>query len=207
MLQVDLAGIWQDEVQQQIFRQLLSCMSIPGTIADLSLYLGESTALVGVLATLLDNTVTLHDMHELVSQRDRRFLNSPTSTLSEARFIAADGAIAPDANFSPHLGTLASPELGATIVLQGQYLGSGQLTLSLTGPGISSAKENKVALNGFHGAWFSRRQEWVSAFPLGIDLILVDATQVMIIPRTTQIADAGTRRRGEGETRGHGDSK
>ncbi|NET53236.1 MAG: hypothetical protein F6K09_32605, partial [Merismopedia sp. SIO2A8] len=42
------------------------------------------------------------------------------------------------------------------------------------------AKENKVALNGFHGAWFSRRQEWVSAFPLGIDLILVDATQVMI---------------------------
>ncbi|NEO97210.1 MAG: phosphonate C-P lyase system protein PhnH [Symploca sp. SIO2E9] len=193
MLQVDLAGIWQDEVQQQIFRQLLSCMSNPGTIADLSLYLGESTALVGVLATLLDNTVTLYDMHELVSQGDRRFLNSPTATLPEARFIAAHGAIAPDANFSPHLGTLASPELGATIVLQGQYLGSGELTLNLTGPGISSAKENKVALNGFHGAWFSRRQEWVSAFPLGIDLILVDATQVMIIPRTTQIADAGTR--------------
>ncbi|WP_200817609.1 phosphonate C-P lyase system protein PhnH, partial [Calothrix rhizosoleniae] len=59
MLEVDLAGIWQDEVQQQIFRQLLSCMSLPGTIADLSLYLGESNALMGVLATLLDNTVDI----------------------------------------------------------------------------------------------------------------------------------------------------
>lgn len=193
MLKVELAGIWQDEVQQHIFRQLLSCMSLPGTIADLSLYLGENTALMGVLATLLDNTVTLHDLHELVPQGDRRFLNSPTAPLSEARFILADGAIAPDANFSPHLGTLASPELGATIVLQGQHLGSGELTFSLTGPGISSTQENKVALNGFHGAWFSRRQEWISAFPLGIDLILVDATQVMIIPRTTQIGGEGMR--------------
>ncbi len=198
MLQVDLAGIWQDDVQQQIFRQLLSCMSLPGTIADLSLYLGESNALMGVLATLLDNTVTLHDIHELVSQRDRRFLNSLTAPLPEARFIVADGAIAPDANFSPHLGTLASPELGATIVLQGRQLGNGELTLSLTGPGISSAQENKVALNGFHEDWFSRRQEWVSAFPLGIDLILVNATQVMIIPRTTQIGEGEMGRWGDG---------
>lgn len=187
MLKVDLPGIWQDEVQQQIFRQLLSCMSNPGTIADLSLSLGESTALMGVLATLLDNTVTLHDIHTLVPEGKRRFLNSPTASLSEARFIVADGAIAPDTNFNPNLGTLASPELGATIVLQGRQLGSGKLTLSLTGPGIPSAKESKVTLNGFDDAWFSRRQEWVSAFPLGIDLILVDATQVMIIPRTTQI--------------------
>ena len=189
MLQVDLAGIWQDEVQQQIFRHLLSCMSLPGTIADLGLYLGESNALMGVLATLLDNTVTLHDIHELVCQRNRRFLNSPTAPLPEARFIVADGAIAPDTNFSPHLGTLASPELGATIILQGRQLGNGELTVSLTGPGIPFAKENKVALNGFHDAWFSRRQEWVNNFPLGIDLILVDATQVMIIPRTTQAGE------------------
>ena len=194
MLQVDLAGIWQDELQQQIFRQLLSCMSLPGTIADLSLYLGESTALMGVLATLLDNTVTLHDMHALVSQRDRRFLNSPTAPLPEARFIVANGAIVPDTNLSPHLGTLASPELGATIVLQGRQLGNGELTLSLTGPGIPSAKENKVALNGFHEGWFVCRQKWISAFPLGIDVILVDATQVMIIPRTTQIGEGETRR-------------
>mgnify|MGYP006243242283 FL=1 len=186
MLKVDLPGIWQDEVQQQIFRQLLNCMSLPGTIADLSSYLGESTALIGVLAALLDNTVTLHDSHELIGQSDRHFLNSPTAPLTEARFIAVDGTNAPDANFNPSLGTLASPELGATIVIQGQHLESGELTLSLTGPGILSAKENKVALNGFHHGWFSRRQEWVSAFPLGIDIILVDVTQVMIIPRTTQ---------------------
>ncbi|MEM6755288.1 MAG: phosphonate C-P lyase system protein PhnH, partial [Cyanobacteria bacterium P01_C01_bin.38] len=77
MLKVELPGVWQDEVQQQIFRRLLSCISLPGTIADLSSYLQGSNALIGVLATLLDNTVTLHDVDGLIDNRDRRFISSP----------------------------------------------------------------------------------------------------------------------------------
>ncbi|BAY83299.1 carbon-phosphorus lyase complex subunit [Calothrix parasitica NIES-267] len=189
MLQVDLPLIWQDEVQQRIFRQLLSCTSLPGTITDLSIHLGESTALIGVLATFLDNTVTLHDIDGLVSDGNRRFLNSPDAAISEARFIVADGAIPPAQDFTPALGTLDSPEFGATVILKGQQVGSGELILNLTGPGISTqeGKQNKLSLMGFHQDWFIRRQEWVSNFSLGIDLILVDAVRVTVIPRTTQL--------------------
>jgi len=188
MLQVDLPLIWQDEIQQQIFRQLLSCTSLPGTIADLSKYLGESNAATGVLATLLDNTVTLHDVNGLIDDRNRRFLNSPDASLSEARFVVADAAIPPNQDFSPNLGTLDSPEFGATLILKGKQVGSGELSLSLTGPGIESqsGKLWRLCLTGFHQDWFVRRQELVSNFPLGIDLILVDAKRVTVIPRTTQ---------------------
>ena len=188
MLQVDLPLIWQDDVQQQIFRQLLSCTSLPGTIADLSIHLGESTALIGVLATFLDNTVTLHDIDGLISNSNRRFLNSPDVPLSAARFIVADAAIPPVPDFSPNLGTLDSPEFGATLILKGKQVGSGELSLNLTGPGIpfqAGKQELKMSLMGFHQDWFVLRQELVSNFPLGIDLILVDAVRVTVIPRTT----------------------
>lgn len=189
MLQVDLPAIWQDEVQQKIFRQLLTCNSLPGTIADLSIYLQGSNALIGVLATLLDNTVTLHDVDGLLKNSDRRFLDSPDAPLSEARFIVADAAIAPVQDFNPNLGTLECPEFGATIVLQGKQVGSGELNLHLAGSGIPSQgeKQNSLSLMGFDKNWFVRRQEWVSNFPLGIDLILVDAVRVTFIPRTTNV--------------------
>ena len=189
MLNVELPAVWQDEVQQQLFRLLLNCISLPGTVADLSIHLGESSALIGVLATLLDNTVSLHDVDGLLTDSDRRFLNSPNAGLSEARFIVADGAIAPDQDFSPNLGTLDCPEFGATVILQGQQLGNGELTLHLNGPGISpqAGKKHSLSLMGFHQDWFTCRQEWVNAFPLGIDLILVDATRVTMIPRTTHV--------------------
>ena len=145
MLKVELPAVWQDEVQQQIFRQLLTCNSLPGTIADLSMYLQGSTALIGVLACLLDNTVTLHDVNGLLENSDRRFLGSPDAALSEARFIIADARIAPDKNFNPNLGTLDSPEFGATVVLQGQKFGSGELILNLTGPGIPSQTGNQIS--------------------------------------------------------------
>lgn len=194
MLQVDLPAIWQDEVQQTIFRQLLTCNSLPETIADLSIYLQGSNALIGVLATLLDNTVTLHDVDGLLKNSDRRFLDSPDAPLSEARFIVADAAIAPVQDFNPNLGTLECPEFGATIVLQGKQVGSGELNsgelnLHLAGSGIPSQaeKQNSLSLMGFDKNWFVRRQEWVSNFPLGIDLILVDAARVTFIPRTTNV--------------------
>ena len=198
MLKVELPAVWQDEVQQQIFRQLLSCISFPGTIADLSNYLQGSNALIGVLATLLDNTVTLHDAHGLIKHRDtrsvgasayRRFMSSPTVPVSEARFIVADGAISPNPDFNPNLGTLDSPEFGATVILQGEEIGSGELTLNLSGPGISSKnqKPTQLLIKGFHQDWFARRQQWVSAFPLGVDIVLVDNTKVVMIPRTTHV--------------------
>jgi alpha-D-ribose 1-methylphosphonate 5-triphosphate synthase subunit PhnH len=32
-----------------------------------------------------------------------------------------------------------------------------------------------------------KRQEWNGAFPLGVDMILFDASQIVALPRTTRI--------------------
>lgn len=41
-------------------------MSLLGIIVDLSLYLGESIVLIGVLVVLLDNIVIFYDIYELI---------------------------------------------------------------------------------------------------------------------------------------------
>lgn len=44
-----------------------------------------------------------------------------------------------------------------------------------------------VCVSGFDSEWFLRRQEWVENFPLGVDMILVDPTCIMALPRTTKL--------------------
>lgn len=184
MIQIELAPIWQEATQQHLFRELLSCMSLPGTIANLSRYLNGNSALVGVLATLLDGSVSFSDETGLLKERDRRLLQASSAPVEAAHVVIADAIAPPPQGFCPNLGTLTSPEQGATLVLQGQALGKGNLALCLKGAGILD--QRTIALSGFHPTWFNQRAEWIS-FPLGIDLILVDATQVMALPRTTKL--------------------
>lgn len=194
MIQIELEAIWGETAQQQIFRQLLQGSSLPGTVVDLSPYLEGQPALIGVLATFLDNTVTLYDEDGLISERYRRLLDAPEAARSQAQFCVVDSAPPPAADFQLALGTLESPELGATLILQGQRLGSGSLNLELSGPGIPQQSlpdyplPHRLALSGFHLGWFERRAEWIKSFPLGVDLILVDDQRAVILPRTTQIA-------------------
>ena len=72
MIQIDIEPIWRDEVQQQIFRHLLSSNSLPGSIAALGSYIGQDSALMGVLATILDNTTLLYDRDRLLTDRNWR---------------------------------------------------------------------------------------------------------------------------------------
>jgi alpha-D-ribose 1-methylphosphonate 5-triphosphate synthase subunit PhnH len=182
MLKID--NIWKIDIQQKIFRSLLTCMSRPGEIADLSQHLGNSSALLGVLATLLDRTVTLNDDDELVNRSDLHLLQAPSDSPQTAKFIARD-ATNPPGNFTPHLGDLSNPEKGATIILQGKALGSGNVSLQLSGAGVKETY--RVSLKGFDPEWFIHRQEWVANFPLGVDMILVDFNRIMALPRTTHI--------------------
>ena len=185
MIEVELEAIWHSDIQQQIFRQLLNCFALPGIITDLSNFLDDSPALLGVLAVLLDASVRLNDDAKLLKDRERRLLRAKEAEVSEANFVVVDATRPPPADFTPNLGTLPSPEQGATLILQGSSLGEGDLHLRLTGPGIPEHRLVKIA--GFDPAWWLIRQEWVINFPLGVDLLLVDRAQVMAIPRTTQI--------------------
>jgi alpha-D-ribose 1-methylphosphonate 5-triphosphate synthase subunit PhnH len=173
---------WQAPTQQAAFRQLLDAFSYPGRRVELNT---KEDALVLVLATLLDGGVTLADPQGLVSADDQRRLGVMTVNPEQAQYVVMSGDHVPD--FQPVLGTLESPEQGATLILKVDSLG-GDDCLRLSGPGIEI--ETALSVSGIDPAWWALRSSWNGAFPLGIDLILVAGNQVVALPRTTRIQGA-----------------
>ncbi|MGK7957787.1 MAG: phosphonate C-P lyase system protein PhnH [Crocosphaera sp.] len=184
MLKVN--SIWQTQTQQKIFRQLLHCFSFPGEVVNLKQYLGNNTVLLAILSTILDRSVNWNDEDNLVAQSDRLLLQSPLETVKNAQYIVKNACNTPSENFEINLGDLSNPETGATLILLGEAIGTGDLKLQLTGPGIASS--NTIFLQGFDPHWFTLRNQWNRNFPLGVDLILVDTEQMLALPRTTMIS-------------------
>lgn len=179
-LTVHALNVWHPATQQRTFRCLLNCFAYPGRIAAWGGPAYE--ALPALLSTLLDGDVDLADPHRLVASGDWPKLEARCGTPETAAFVVARGACAPD--FTPRLGTLESPELGATLILAVATVGDGR-RLHLSGPGISGRTE--FAVGGLHQAWIDARAEWVASFPLGVDLILCDGLRFAALPRTTHI--------------------
>lgn len=176
---------WMPDAQQQAFRVVLDAFARPGTQA----VLGARDALPQLLATVLDESVTLADPGRLLDADQRRLLLAPDAGANEARFILFDGKSAPPEDFQPALGTLEAPEGGATLVLTVDALlpqmQRACTALSLSGPGIADKTMLHVA--GLHRAWLEYRKKWNSAYPLGIDLVLCAPTGITALPRTTRI--------------------
>ncbi|MDR0997147.1 MAG: phosphonate C-P lyase system protein PhnH [Zoogloeaceae bacterium] len=173
---------WQPLVQQQVFRSLLTAFAYPGRIAVLP----EGQALLHTLAALIDSETSLADVTGQIAEDDLRRLAARPATPETARFVVADGAAAP--GFTPCLGSLDSPEYGATLIVRVAKIGEGT-ALQLAGPGI--AKTQRVQINGLHSAWLSARAEWNAGFPLGVDFLFVAADQAVALPRTTGIVEGG----------------
>jgi len=180
---LDVASVWKAPFQQQNFRQLLEAMSRPGTVKSLHGIEEESNSLLAVLSALLDNEVSFCDNDKLLSRDDYLLLQAKQGDAEEVDFVLCDGNEEP--LFEPRLGTLASPELSSTIVIKVDSVTGGDDQITLFGPGIKEQAE--CNLKGLHPQWFIKRQEWISAFPLGVDLILADESNVMAIPRTSII--------------------
>lgn len=177
--QSTLSAIWQTDTQQRAFRQIMQAFAHPGVVETLS-----DSALLLTLATLLDGATTLANPDRLVSASDWARLEAASSTSESAHFVLANGEAAPA--FSPCLGTLESPEGGATLLLAVKALGSGTHFL-LSGPGIPGTGE--LAVQGLHPAWISARDGWNGAFPLGVDMLLLADDQIVALPRTTQLKE------------------
>lgn len=182
-------SIWQPQTQQKIFRKLLHCFSFPGEIVSLKEHLGTDSILVGTLSTILDKSVSWNDDDNLVSQSDHLLLQSPLNNTEKAQYVVRNAMNSPVDNFKINLGDLCNPERGATLILLGKSISKGDIQLHLTGPGILNSKN--IFLEGFDTHWFTLRNQWNSNFPLGVDLILVDAEQVLALPRTTIIYCSG----------------
>lgn len=176
-------AIWQAYNQQRVFRDVLDTYARPGDVRDLSDSLAGSNAQRAVLAALMDAEVTLADPHEKIAAADWRLLQARRGKPDSARYIVADGRRAPD--FTPSLGTLESPEFGATLLLEIDAVTNGPMALSVSGPGIDGVRA--LQLSGLHPDWISQRAEWNGAFPLGVDLLLFDARRIVALPRTTHV--------------------
>lgn len=179
--------IWQAALQQRVFRELVEAFSRPGDIRDLGACVDGAAAQRAVLATLMDGEMTLADPHGQIAAADWPLLQATPEVAESARYVAADGRRAPD--FQPMLGSLESPEFGATVLVEIDRVGEGALSLELSGPGVDGRRT--LCLAGLHPDWLARRADWVDGFPLGIDLLLSDARRLVALPRTTRIRISG----------------
>ncbi|MBE0486903.1 phosphonate C-P lyase system protein PhnH [Marinobacter sp.] len=176
-------SVWSPLYQQRAFRALMSAFSFPGRRQPLPLC-SDATGPTCIAAVLCDNEVSLADPDQLIQPADIRRLGIREASLENAGFIIADGSRAPD--FAPALGSLAEPEQGATIIVRVASLEStNDFPLMLEGPGIQDTQA--LAVSGLNRAWLAERARWNRNFPMGADLILVDDTQVVALPRTTRI--------------------
>jgi alpha-D-ribose 1-methylphosphonate 5-triphosphate synthase subunit PhnH len=180
---LELAPVWQAQIQQQNYRLLLEAMSRPGTLHSIVGLDETSNTQLAVLAALLDSSVCFSDSDQLLEAADIALLQSIQTTPEAADYLLCSGSRAP--SFEPRLGSLASPEQSATLVVRVTDLEAGDLQLDLRGPGI---KENQVCnIQGLDPDWLQKRKAWVCGFPLGVDMILLDQQQMMALPRTTRV--------------------
>jgi len=175
--------IWLPEAQQRHFRLLLDAMARPGTCHAISNKPEEGPLVLSVLASLLDAEVSLADPHRLLRSDDWPKLQAASVAVEQADYVVCSGARVPD--FTPSLGTLTEPERSATLILVVGQLGRGTSRLTLSGPGIANTAT--LQIDGLEPQWLDMREDWVSSFPLGVDLILLDEHQVTALPRTTKV--------------------
>lgn len=182
------ATIWEPAKQQQLFRSLLDAFSYPGRITPCAT--ASTSSWFALLSTLVDGQTTLADPHKLLEESQWPKLEARRASSEAAAFVVLDGSRAPE--FLPSLGTLEAPEYGATLMLRVTSLndaGIGTLRLKLSGPGIR--KPMIIAVEGLHADWITSRNDWVSTFPLGVELVLCEANSFVALPRTTLITVGG----------------
>ncbi|MDO9168134.1 MAG: phosphonate C-P lyase system protein PhnH [Methylobacter sp.] len=175
--------IWQAEFQQAAFRCVVEAFSRPGQISVLPEC--KHNAAIAVLATLVDSESSLADPHQQLDNSHWLRLQIKPTAPELAAFILCQGTLPVD--FEPCQGTLASPELGATLVLMVAAMNGGDTTYQLTGPGIETAVH--IAPQGLDISWFKQRSGWNGAFPLGVDMLLATEEGILALPRTTQIKE------------------
>jgi alpha-D-ribose 1-methylphosphonate 5-triphosphate synthase subunit PhnH len=171
------------EALQVVFRQLLEATARPGRVYRLSGAEADLPAHFQVLSCLVDGSASLSDSGQHLSPRQWSLLQARAAESEQAQFILADGSQPP--RFSPSLGTLESPEYGATLIVTVDVIGDGPMELACQGPGIDG--QQGLRLSGLTWAWLSARRDWNASFPLGVDIYLADACRVCALPRTTTV--------------------
>ncbi len=181
--------------EQRVFRALLSALARPGTRHPVPVAPAPLTPLGGatlaVCLTLLDHETPLwlDDPAPAVVEYLRFHTGVPVVDRPDRALFAVisdpgSAAGGPDCLAALPHGTPDRPELGATVVVQVGGFAADLPVRHLSGPGIADVIP--LSVTGLPEGWLdalvaTRRP------PCGVDGFLVDATEVVGLPRTTQI--------------------
>lgn len=159
------------------FAVLLAALSRPGDVGRL-----PEPGPAAIARALLDGECRAHAEDaglQAVIRRAGAALTAPEQ--AGHVFMALDDADAPDrfARLSP--GSPLYPDDGATVIAAAQI--DAGTALRLTGPGVPGARI--LRLGGVHPGVWAVRAAW--AYPLGVEMILVDGDRVLALPRSTHV--------------------
>lgn len=177
---------------QRCFRQLLLAISEPATvvnIADVPTWGKLDSGSVAALLTLCDSQTPLYLSPSLLDAAVQRSLafhlqaSTVDSTAAQFAFLAVDEFNAADF----YHGDETFPEQSATVVMQVPSLTDGK-ALTLSGAGIETTKTVAPKVSD---ALLTHYLGQAERYPLGIDTLLVCGSQVMAIPRSSQVTLSG----------------
>lgn len=175
---------------QAVYRQLVNAVSRPGhteiITEKVKNYSDFSDAALLISMTLFDNEISFFSRDKTL----RKELKVLTGGIPNKDYTSADFIISKEADLKEEYftevmhGVLISPEKSATLIIEADSIGSGS-EYRLSGPGIKETTDIKLSLDR---RWIELRNEVCKEFPLGIDLILTDKNNnVVMIPRTTKV--------------------
>ncbi|RCW69685.1 phosphonate C-P lyase system protein PhnH [Saliterribacillus persicus] len=185
---------------QQVYRNMLDCMARPGTITSLEQKTGlfedqlsYNEAIFLCALTVLDAEVTFYiiadtDKGDKLAELISSYTMARVTSIEKADFIIVlQGDIKEEINKALSIckmGDLINPQQSATWIVETAAL-SNNGGVTIHGPGI---KESKQLQTGLWNEFWQTRNSKVKEYPLGIDLIFVDAlNQISCVPRTTSV--------------------
>lgn len=182
-----LAEVWQPQTQQLVYMQLLNAFSFVGKVNSFPNAALSEGASIALAASLCDAAVSLADPQGCLLASHWPLLQAKQSECATAELVLVKGSEFHDTAYS--VGSLPSPEQGATLIISVNSLSNGDeqrgLTLRVVGPGVDG--EITLYVEGLDVQWLSLHQAQQAHFPMGLDFVLVSDTQLVALPRTAKI--------------------
>ncbi len=184
---------------QESYRKLLNTMARPGVIEKLEDNFSKECNWIdflfgtySIMKMLLD-TETSFNIFSLEENKNENIINGLTGAKikdtneSDFIFVSLDKREnIKDAIKNANIGDLINPEKGATIFIEVKDINKG-IKVKLKGPGILGEKNIFLPLES---SLIHMRNEKVSEYPNGIDLVFIDKEgNSLSIPRTTKILE------------------
>jgi alpha-D-ribose 1-methylphosphonate 5-triphosphate synthase subunit PhnH len=166
------------------FEAMMWAFSYPGRVHNLPLEPHEN-AFARIADSLLDAETSAHSSDANL-EHHLRATGAKIKSLEQAEYVFLPdgfsiGQVDVVALEAAQIGSMLVPEAAAMLIIA-TTIGSG-LRWQLSGPGISDSLEISLDLP----LEFLTLRERVLAYPIGWDVLLVDGTKILGLPRTTRI--------------------